>query len=107
MNLGKANSTIAQLHPSRAFELPPPTPAMHSAQSFDLPDLIADCYGLNIGDFTNDFEAQRACNVLPGLVPPPVQPGEDARGVAAVAAGPVGLLEVPDEVLVRVGGALA
>src|SRR5215207_6827478 len=41
------------------------------------------------------------------LVPHPIKPGEYARGVSAVAAGTVGPLEVPDEVLVGVGGALA
>jgi hypothetical protein len=55
MILGKPNSTIAQLHLNRAFELLSPTPAVHSAQSFDLPNLVADCYGLDIGDFTNHF----------------------------------------------------
>ncbi len=43
----------------------------------------------------------------PRLVPHPVEPGEYARGVSAVAAGPAGPFEVPDEVLVRVGSAAA
>src|SRR5215210_407455 len=108
VNLGEPDSTIGQAHLRHTFELTPSAPAVHPAQPCDVPDPVADRYGLDIGDLTNNLDVHRdRLQTFSRLLLHPVEPGEYAGSVPPVAAGPGRFFQVPDEVLERVGGPVA